>query len=154
MKYIDADKLKTIIKLQINERKEWLKDIDRSDRQDQLWSDLNGEDMSILQIINSLQQEQKEEPDKDLEEAAEDCVWKSIDNNDPTLVPKFIPLLLSLFISGAYWQKEQMLKEAVEGEVYLYHSYNRDATAILVDIPKENLGDKVHIIVLPKEDDK
>ena len=58
MKYIDADKLKSIIKTQIKERKEWMKDIDRSDRQDQLWSDLNGEDMSILQIINSLQQEQ------------------------------------------------------------------------------------------------
>ena len=57
-KYIDADKLKSIIKVQIKERKEWMKDIDRSDRQDQLWSDLNGEDMSILQIIDSLQQEQ------------------------------------------------------------------------------------------------
>lgn len=69
MKYIDADKLKSIIKVQIKERKEWMKDIDRSDRQDQLWSDLNGEDMSILQIINSLQQEQQE---VDLEKEIED----------------------------------------------------------------------------------
>jgi len=61
MGYIDAEKLKSIIKVQIKERKEWMKNIDRSDRQDQLWSDLNGEDMSILQIINSLQQEQPEE---------------------------------------------------------------------------------------------
>ncbi len=67
-KYIDADKLKSIIKSQIKERKEWMKDIDRSDRQDQLWSDLNGEDMSILQIINSLQQEQ---PEVDLEKEIE-----------------------------------------------------------------------------------
>lgn len=57
MKYIDADRLKSFIKVQIKERKRWMKDIDRSDRQDQLWSDLNGEDMSILQIIDSLQQE-------------------------------------------------------------------------------------------------
>lgn len=57
-KYIDAEKLKAIIKVQIKERKEWLKDIDRSDRQDQLWQDLNGEDMSILQIIESLLKEQ------------------------------------------------------------------------------------------------
>lgn len=64
MKYIDVEKLKSIIKVQIKERKEWMKDIDRTDRQDQLWSDLNGEDMSILQIINSLQQEQ---PEVDLE---------------------------------------------------------------------------------------
>ena len=63
-KYIDAEKLKSIIKVQIKERKEWLKDIDRSDRQDQLWSDLNGEDMSVLHTITSLQQEQ---PEMDLE---------------------------------------------------------------------------------------
>lgn len=52
----------------------------------------------------------------------------------------------------ADWQKEQMMKDAVEGEVYLYHSYNRDATAILVDLPKENLGDKVRIVLLKEED--
>ena len=56
--YINAEKLKLVIKAQINERKNWMKDVDKSDRQDQLWSDLNGEDMSIIQIINSLQQEQ------------------------------------------------------------------------------------------------
>ena len=60
MKYIDADKLKSIIKAQIKERKEWMKDINKSDRQDQLWSDLNGEDSAILSIITSLQQEQPE----------------------------------------------------------------------------------------------
>lgn len=53
---------------------------------------------------------------------------------------------------GEKSMKEKMMKEAVEGEVYSYHSYNRDATAILVDIPKENLGDKVCIIVCKKED--
>lgn len=53
---------------------------------------------------------------------------------------------------GMTKQKEQMLEEAVEGEVYLYHSYKRDAVAILVDIPKETLGDKVRVIVLKKED--
>lgn len=66
VKYIDADKLKSIIKAQIKERKEWMKDIDKPDRQDQLWSDLNGEDVSILQIIDSLQQEK---PEVDLEKA-------------------------------------------------------------------------------------
>lgn len=44
-----------------------------------------------------------------------------------------------------------MMEEAVEGEVYLYHGYNRDAIAILVDIPKDKLGDKVRIIIV-KED--
>ncbi len=60
MKYIDAEKLKAVIKARINERKNWMKDVDRSDRQDQLWSDLNGEAISIIQIINSLQQKQPE----------------------------------------------------------------------------------------------
>ena len=59
-KYIDAEALKSIIKAQIKERKKWMKDPAKSDRQDQLWSDLNGEDMSILQIIDILQQEQPE----------------------------------------------------------------------------------------------
>lgn len=60
MRYIDAEKLKSIIKVQIKERKEWMKNIDKSDRQNQLWSDLNGEDMSILRTINSIQQEQSD----------------------------------------------------------------------------------------------
>lgn len=60
MEYIDAEKLKSIIKAQIKKREEWMRDLDRSARQDQLWPDLNGEDMSILQTINSLQQEQQE----------------------------------------------------------------------------------------------
>lgn len=48
---------------------------------------------------------------------------------------------------------DEMMKEAVEGEVYLYHSYNKEATAIIVDIPKDKLGDKVKIIIV-KEDEK
>lgn len=85
----------------------------------------------------------------------------------------FYEALAEIFIAGAKWQVEHaplpedtvlfqkgveegkrlMMEEAVEGEVYLYHSYNRDATAILVDIPKENLGDKVRVIIV-KEDEK
>ena len=60
--------------------------------------------------------------------------------------------LIDAFIAGAEWQKAKMMEGAVEGEVYLYSSYKREATAILVDIPKENLSDKVHVIILPKED--
>lgn len=52
----------------------------------------------------------------------------------------------------ANWQKEQMMKEAVEGVVYRYESYQRIATAIVVDINRELLGNKVNVIILPKED--
>lgn len=64
-----------------------------------------------------------EEPSDELEEAAENCVWNSIDSNDQTLVPKFIPLLLSLFISGAYWQKKQMTKVSEEDALLLERAW-------------------------------
>lgn len=72
-KYIDAEKLKSIIKAHLKERDEWMKDPDKSDRQDQLWADLNGEDVSILLIIDSLQ---KEKPEVNLEKEIE----KALDN--------------------------------------------------------------------------
>ena len=55
------------------------------------------------------------------------------------------------FIAGAEWQKEQMMKDAVEGVVYRYESYKRIATAIIVDIPRETLGNRVKLIIV-KED--
>lgn len=58
MKYIDAERLKSALKAQIKEREEWLKDANKLERQDQLWSDLNNEDRVILSLVNSLQQEQ------------------------------------------------------------------------------------------------
>lgn len=64
MKYIDADKLKAIIKAHIKERDEWIKDIDKSERLHQFWADLNGEDISILLIIDSLQKEQESVAEK------------------------------------------------------------------------------------------
>lgn len=85
--------------------------------------------------------------DKSLEEAAEEYADGIIHIEDALMCK-------AAYIAGAEWQKEQMLKDAVEGEVYLYHSYNRDATAILVDIPKENLGDKVRIVVLKEEEEE
>ena len=81
-KYIDAKKLKDVLKAQIKEREEWLKDANKSDRQDQLWSDLNNEDRIILSLLNSLQQEQcidteklKDVPKTQIEESGE---WEDI----------------------------------------------------------------------------
>ena len=104
MKYIDADKLKSIIKTQIKERKEWMKDIDRSDRQDQLWSDLNGEDMSILQIINSLQQEQPSilyNLDEIAEEWAQNEAYGKSDAE--------FEMAYKGFKAGAEWMAKQMV---------------------------------------------
>lgn len=102
----------------------------------------------ILDFIDSLSEEK---PSDELEEAAENCVWNSIDSNDPTLVPKFIPLLLSLFISGAYWQKEQIMKDAVEGEViYDLGGFFRIKSEA-IDGAKYKVGSWVKLIIV-KED--
>lgn len=52
---------------------------------------------------------------------------------------------------GRRLEREDMMKDVVEGEVYLYYSYKRKSTAILVDIPIEDLGDKVRIIIVKDE---
>lgn len=52
---------------------------------------------------------------------------------------------------GMAEQKRKMMEGAVEGVVYRYESYQRIATAIIVDVPKESLGNKVKIIIV-KED--
>ena len=105
MGYIDAEKLKSIIKVQIKERKEWMKNIDRSDRQDQLWSDLNGEDMSILQIINSLQQEQ---PEVDLEKFTQNMNdWKARYNH-----PDNIPIKATMaFTARMFYQYPNVARQ-------------------------------------------
>ena len=55
---------------------------------------------------------------KELEEAAWDCVLDSVDVNNPVLLPKYKELLTFLFKAGAKWQKEQDMKmlEANWGE--------------------------------------
>jgi hypothetical protein len=56
------------------------------------------------------------------------------------------------FLAGAEWQKEQMLKDAVEGEIHLVGFNNaifiKEPRAEILD--RYNVGDKVRIIV--KED--
>ena len=68
-------------------------------------------------------------------------------------MPKDTVLFQKGVAEGRRLEREDMLKEAVEGEVYLYYSYKRKSTAILVDIPIEDLGDKVRIVVLKEEDE-
>lgn len=45
-------------------------------------------------------QSKQEWSEEELDKVAEEYVWTSIDSNDPILVPKYIPLLLSLFKGG------------------------------------------------------
>lgn len=109
-------------------------------------------------ILDSLQQEQPEEPDKSLEEAAWDCVLDSIDVNNPVLLPKYKELLLFLFIAGAKWQKEQMMKEAVEGKCIDNLNagvvIDTDYGVLYLNPAKYNfnVGDKVKLIIVRSDE--
>ena len=52
--------------------------------------------------------------------------------------------------------KQQMIEEAVEGEVYKYDKFSyvkeRKSKSLTEALTKFNDGDEVHIIILPKED--
>lgn len=53
-------------------------------------------------------------------------------------------------IAGAKWDREQMLKEAVEGKIIFL--LNGDVAVNIGDTDEYNLGQKIRVIVLPKED--
>ena len=96
----------------------------------------------MLAIVNSLQKQ--EQPSESLEEAAEKYCEK-INHRQTTIIT-------DSFIAGAEWQKAQMMKEAVEGEV--------ENSSFGIVYLRKNLmnegystGDKVRIIIV-KEDKK
>ena len=99
-----------------------------------------------------------EESDKNLDEAAEDFAegeWDGVvvdTDGNPLYSQDEIEYT---FKAGAEWQKEQMLKNAVETEVWSYSS-DEDLRAIpLFGIDKFNNlkdGDKVKVIVLKEEE--
>ena len=85
----------------------------------------------------------------ELDEAAEKYVSTLCDRADEGL--RIDTTLESAFIAGAKWQKEQMMKEAVEGEVFL----NPYPTISLDDCKDYDFkdGDKVRIIIIKEEKD-
>lgn len=100
-----------------------------------------------------------EEHDKNLEEAAEEY-GKAQYGRKASLLPDrcrgcYAPIVYA-FITGAEWQKSQMLKDAVETEVWNYSS-DEDLRAIpLFGIDKFNNlkdGDKVRIVIIKEEEE-
>lgn len=103
---------------------------------------------ALINIETFLDTLESENPvPNDLEEAVWDCVLDSVDVNNPVLLPKYKELLTYLFIAGAKWNREQMLKDVMDGE---YDSY---PSAIYFETPIQGIkhGDKVRIIIV-KED--
>ena len=102
----------------------------------------------VLEKISTIESEhladaRKTSP-KDLEEAAEH--YASV--TDPEA--HGIDFIREVFIAGADWQKEQMMKEAVEGKIIFL--LNGDVAINICDTDEYKLGKKVCVIVLPKED--
>ena len=133
MKYIDADKLAKAIED---------KGLDCS-------FVLKMERLDTLALIDELQQEQQEEPDKSLEEAAKQFVGYDMDMDNL----RDYEVGIQAFIAGAKWQRQQMLKDAVEGEIHFVGFNNaifiKEPRAEILD--RYNVGNKVRIIIV-KED--
>ncbi len=57
------------------------------------------------------------------------------------------------FRKGAKWQKEQMMKEAVDAKIYGYDDGSYELIASWLDLPKRIYkdGDKVRIIIVKEE---
>lgn len=103
-------------------------------------------------LLNDFIDTLSEEPDKSLEEAAEEYATEWHQNPDGSAwKPYFEVSTIKAFVAGAEWQKTQMMKESVEG----YLNYYEDSGGILmaeaqVGCPYHN-GDKVHIIIVKEE---
>ena len=109
----------------------------------------------IGQFLDTL----SEEPDKSLEEAARryaiPTYMKDVDENFLDEYP-YDPVAEKAFIAGAEWHKSQMLKDAMEGEVYDYGGGSFGLIARWLDMPNEPVfkgGEKVRIVVLKAEEE-
>ena len=101
----------------------------------------------VLSFLSTLESE-KPVP-ADLEEAAKECC----DNNYPTY-QCCCDCIIEVFKAGAKWQREQMMKEAVEVQNVVEEGrYCQEIGPIFLDERAGfKPGDKVRVIVLPKED--
>ena len=114
----------------------------------------------LLLSLDSLQQEQQEEPDKSLEEEVKNYFqgyWPGTEtaeqcNTDLHFTPPAIIRLARHFYElGKQAMKEQMLKDAVEGEAE--ELYNDGESQCIVSVGTYfKPGDEVYVI--PKEDEK
>lgn len=95
-------------------------------------------------------QKAEESVPNDLEEAAK----KSYPNKEGDLCSLHSTLQRAAFIAGAKWDREQIMKEAVEAEGKVVRDINNElaVTAKNVNLDKFKFGDRVRVIVLPKED--
>lgn len=135
MKYIDADKLKA--------------EIERQEKQCPLDTYEGRHRLFILGGLKTSLSTLEEPVSEDLEEAAMNYI-APIENEDGLKVINFSGQdIKDAFKTGAEWQKEQMMKDAEECELYW------DGDFLAIDLNMAALGyserDKVKIIIV-KED--
>ena len=100
---------------------------------------------ALLSFLSTLQEQPVCE---ELEDAVTNYI-APIENEDGLKVINFSGQdIKDAFIAGAKWQKEQMMKEAVEIEVV----ETCGIPSVWVKTAQLKAGDKVRIIILPKED--
>ena len=114
---------------------------------------------ALADILSFLDTIESEKPvPNDLEEAAIKYAThkkKSEEKEMETELPMGAYYLVKdSFIAGAKWDREQMMKDAVEADVNIYRDLaaGKSWAEFVVEMPINNLGDKVLVIVLPKED--
>ena len=94
----------------------------------------------LLSFLDTL----SEEPDKSLEEAAEEYIKEG----------RYLPeafFVRPAFIAGAEWQKEQMMKEAVEGVVHHYgnvHWIVTDQGELAARLKQFRQDEKVRLVIV------
>jgi len=109
----------------------------------ELCSDLLDYMYDALHIKEPTTDSLQEETPTDLEEAADKYASDSTGFIDMTAY--------RAFIAGAEWQKEQMMKEAVEGKVFMSFAPGHNQMVMAdVDLPTNT---KVRIIVLKAEEE-
>lgn len=98
--------------------------------------------MGVLEELLTFLDTLSEEPDKSLEEAAEEYI------KDGRYLPEAF-VVRPAFKAGAKWQKSQMLKDAVEGRVFMSFAPGHNQMVMAdVDLPTNT---KVRIVILKEE---
>lgn len=90
------------------------------------------------------------EPSEDLEDAA-----KNYTDSSEWLIGENLEHIDNAFIAGAKWQKQQMLKDAMEGHI-IDAGFDDGTAFVTLNIPDKRYdrGDKVKIVIIPEKEEE
>ena len=116
-----------------------IKELRMPEPSDRMCGELDAYD-DVLWFLDTLE----EEADKSLDGAAEKFANTQ---NKNFLNPEIVK---NIFIAGAEWKEEEMMKDAVEADVNAYKDLaaGKSWAEFVVEMPTNNLGDKVKLIIL------